>query len=42
VPTPVLDRVRRLVRDDRALRADAAARKTYTERLGAATERTTR
>ncbi|GAA3674620.1 SDR family oxidoreductase [Nocardioides ginsengisoli] len=40
VPVPVLDRVRRLVRDDRALHPDAAARTAYTERLGAATERT--
>ncbi|MDQ6522349.1 SDR family oxidoreductase [Nocardioides sp. LHD-245] len=43
VPVPLLDRFRRLMRDDRALRPDHAARTTYTERLAdAATERTTR
>ena len=42
VPVPVLDRVRRLVRDDRALHPDAAARTAYTERLAGATERNTR
>ncbi|WP_418063597.1 SDR family oxidoreductase [Pimelobacter simplex] len=43
VPVPVLDRLRHLMRDDRALHADATQRAAYTERLAdAATERTTR
>jgi NADP-dependent 3-hydroxy acid dehydrogenase YdfG len=43
VPTGMLDRVRKVVRDDRALRTDATERADYTARLNdAATERTTR
>ncbi|MBU2698710.1 SDR family oxidoreductase [Pimelobacter sp. 30-1] len=43
VPVPVLDRFRRLMRDDRALHADTAERASYTERLAdAATERNSR
>ena len=46
VPVPVMDRVRRLVRDDRAMRPDSTERTAYTERLRAAadhrTERSTR
>ncbi|AIY18276.1 SDR family NAD(P)-dependent oxidoreductase [Pimelobacter simplex] len=43
VPVPVLDRFRRLMRDDRALHADTTQRAAYTERLAdAATERTSR
>jgi NADP-dependent 3-hydroxy acid dehydrogenase YdfG len=44
VPTGVLDRLRKIVRDDRALHTDATERAGYTERLSnaAATERTSR
>ncbi|MBM7519495.1 SDR family oxidoreductase [Nocardioides nitrophenolicus] len=44
VPTGVLDRIRKVVRDDRALHTDATERAGYTERLSnaAATERTSR
>ena len=43
LPIPVLDRVRRLVRDDRAMRPDGAERTAYTQRLqAAASERSTR
>ncbi|UUW89368.1 SDR family oxidoreductase [Pimelobacter simplex] len=43
VPVPVLDRFRRLMRDDRALHADTAERASNTERLAdAATERNSR
>lgn len=46
VPVPLMDRIRRVVRDDRAMRADDTTRATYTARLDAAagdtTERSTR
>ena len=43
LPTAVLDRVRRVVRDDRALRTDGTERAAYTRRLeSAARERTER
>lgn len=43
VPTPVLDRVRKVLRDDRALRPDQTQRAAYAERLRNATdERSTR
>ncbi|WP_408896192.1 SDR family oxidoreductase [Nocardioides sp. R1-1] len=43
MPTGALDRLRRALRDDRALRADDSARSAYTQRLeSAATERTAR
>lgn len=42
MPTGMLDRVRRLVRDDRALHTDPTERSTYTQRLDAAAERNLR
>lgn len=42
VPVPILDRVRKVVRGDRALHPDTAARATYTARLEAATDRSHR
>ncbi len=41
VPVPLMDRVRKVVRGDRALHPDDAARAAYTARLDAATERST-
>ncbi len=41
VPVPVMDRIRRVVRDDRALHADDSTRAAYTARLDAASETTT-
>lgn len=41
VPVPLMDRVRKVVRGDRALDPDDAARAAYTARLDAATERST-
>lgn len=40
LPTGVLDRVRKVIRDDRALRPDEAARATYQARLDAASTTT--
>ncbi len=39
VPVPLMDRVRKVVRGDRALHPDDAARAAYTARLDAATDR---
>ncbi|MEV5002527.1 SDR family oxidoreductase [Nocardioides sp. LML1-1-1.1] len=39
VPVPLMDRVRKVVRGDRALHPDTAARAAYTARLDAATDR---
>jgi NAD(P)-dependent dehydrogenase (short-subunit alcohol dehydrogenase family) len=41
VPVPVMDRIRRVVRDDRALHANDTTRAAYTARLDAASENTT-
>lgn len=41
VPVPVMDRVRKVVRGDRALRPDTAARAAYTARLSEAAQQTT-
>ncbi|NHA01835.1 SDR family oxidoreductase [Nocardioides sp. W3-2-3] len=42
VPVPLMDRVRKVVRGDRALHPDDAARAAYTARLDAATDRSNR
>ena len=42
VPTRALDRLRKVLRDDRALRTDDVERAAYTARLDAATERISR
>jgi hypothetical protein len=41
VPVPVMDRVRKVVRGDRALHPDQAARAAYTARLDDAARHTT-
>lgn len=42
MPVGVLDRLRKILKDDRALRTDDTARSAYTARIDAATERSSR